>query len=230
MWLMKYGISRRTKSETSTKYPKKAFSGNLAEKAYLIGLRTGDFWAKQHRNLVLLQTTSPKREQAKLAQRAFGKYTTVRLYKKRNQSTFNIYALLDPSFNFLLEKPKRLPKWILNSNKAFFAFLAGYADCEASWNLTKRKKTGYCDVTFSLASSDLVILKQSHAKLKMLGFVAHLNLSREKGEQTNVGRYSNDLYRLVIYRQKDVKKLAEKLLPFSKHQDKINKMKSILKL
>ena len=43
----KYGIKRKTVSEALTVKLKKPFSGDLAEKAFFLGLRAGDFYAKR---------------------------------------------------------------------------------------------------------------------------------------------------------------------------------------
>ena len=44
--MKKYGITPRSLSEAQMKYPKRDFSGDLIEKAYLIGFRLGDLWVR----------------------------------------------------------------------------------------------------------------------------------------------------------------------------------------
>src|SRR3990172_4419764 len=41
-YLILYGVSRRSVSEAKIKYPRKGFSGEPIEKAYLLGFRVGD--------------------------------------------------------------------------------------------------------------------------------------------------------------------------------------------
>jgi|YelNatPaOPRAMG01_1025707.scaffolds.fasta_scaffold08915_5 predicted DNA-binding protein YlxM (UPF0122 family) len=221
--LIKYGIPRRSKSETSTKYPKKPFSGDLEEKAYLIGLRMGDFSARMHRKLIRLDTAAMKKEQIEMSKQAFGKYTKVCISGK------TLYFHLHPSFKFLLKKLKLLPKWILDNKKTFFSFLAGYMDCEGSWSIIP---DGIHTISFqfSLSTNSKTILKQINGKLNELGFKAHLYLSRKKGDRTNIGIYKKDLYSLVVYRKDDVIRLIEKLLPLTRHPDKIKRMKLILQI
>ena len=57
-WLRKFGIERRTQSEIRTRYAKLSFSGDLKEKAYMLGLRTGDISAKFNHNMVRVYTAT----------------------------------------------------------------------------------------------------------------------------------------------------------------------------
>ena len=76
-----------------------------------------------------------------------------------------------------------------------------------------------------MSSEDELILWQLTEKLKQLGIRAHLYLSRREGDKTNFGGYKKDLHRMVVYRKKDIAELIMKLLPLSRHPEKIKKMK-----
>lgn len=117
--LIKFGIPRRTKSEVSTKYPKAPFAGDLQEKAYLLGLRAGDLWSKRHRNLIQVETASPRAAQVQMMKEVFGKFTTVHVYPKKEVRglTNRIYCLLDSSFEFLLRKRVLCPVGFLRTRK-----------------------------------------------------------------------------------------------------------------
>lgn len=204
--------------------PKKAFSGNVREKAYLLGLRTGDVNVRKHCRLAVACTTSPKKAQMKMFREAFEKYSRVNEYEAKGgftERTRKINCYLDPSFEFLIEKPETIPDWILSDKKLFYSFLAGYCDCEASWIITDHKKYEgrWKDLVFSLGTCDKQILEQINAKLKELGFSSHLYLVRKKGIYGT--RVCNlDLYRVMMMKHTDVVNLAETLLPLSKHADK----------
>src|SRR3989338_127409 len=167
---------------------KTPFSGNLNEKAYLLGLRTGDIHARKHYRLIQADTTSTNDAQLKMFAQAFRKYGQVKSYKKKGgytETTNRIYTFLDLSFGFLTQKPKIIPSWIMKNNGLFYSFLAGYVDSEGSWIIT-------------------------HHKLKELGYNSHFYLVRKKGTYGN--RVCNfDLYRVMIMSHKDVVKLAETL-------------------
>ena len=222
-YLQKFNIPRKPSDRRN--YWRTHFFGNLNEKAYLLGLRTGDLHAFKHFRLIKVETTSPRNAQLKMFKEAFEKYAPVIVREAKGgytEKTNRMYCFLNSSFNFLVDKPKTIPDWILDDNELFYAFLAGYCDCEASWIITQHKKYDgkYKDLIFSLGTCDKAILEQIHQKLKELGFNVHLYMVREKG--TYGDRVCNfDLYRVMISDRKSVVKLAEKLLPLSKHDEKI---------
>jgi len=209
-----------------------SFSGDLNEKAYLLGLRTGDVHARRHYRLIQADTTSPKSAQLDMFTRAFSKYSNVKSYKKKGgytATTNRIYCLLDSSFSFLIEKPKVIPMWIVKNDQLFYSFLAGYADSEGSWIITQHRKYNgkWKDLVFSLGTCDKKILIQIQEKLKKLGFNSHFYLVRKKGIYDS--RICNfDLYRIMIMNHKDVVRLAEILLPLSLHGDKKNMQSKII--
>lgn len=227
----KFNLSRRKSSRKD--YAKKQFSGKLDEKAYLIGLRAGDISAQKHCRLIAVCTTSPKKAQMRMFRDAFGKYSHVNEYEARGgftEKSRKINAYLHPSFDFLIEKPKSIPAWVLSKDKLFHSFLAGYCDSEASWIITKHKKYNekWRDLIFSLGTCDKTILEQINQKLKELGFNSHFYLVRRKdiyGER----KCNLDLYRVMIMSHKDVVRLAEILLPLSKHEEKQKAQSRLIK-
>lgn len=203
---------------------RKPFSGELIEKAYLLGLRTGDIHARKHYRLINIETTSTQQAQLDMFQNSFGGYGKIKTYEKKGgytEKTNRIYCFLDKSFEFLVKKPKSIPKWISNSEEAFFSFLAGYCDSEGSWIITQHKKYNgkYKDLIFSLGTCDKIILEDIHQKLKDLNFSSHLYMVRKKGIYGS--RTCNfDLYRVMMANRKDVVRLAKSLLPYSMHENK----------
>src|SRR3989338_1294275 len=70
----RYGIKRKTLSEAMTIKFKKPFSGDLAEKAYFLGLRAGDFHAKRVKKCIRIQTSTTHQAQVNLLKDAFENY------------------------------------------------------------------------------------------------------------------------------------------------------------
>jgi len=87
------------------KYPKKPFSNNLIEKAYLLGLRAGDISAAQHRKQVQVITGTTHPAQIRMFERVFMNYGHVGKYpyEQNGQRKWYVHCLLDKSFNFLTE-------------------------------------------------------------------------------------------------------------------------------
>lgn len=72
-----FGIKYRTKGEAITDYPKKNFSGNLLEAAYLIGFSAGDLSIKKQGELIYVRVSTTRPEQINLFKKLFSKYTYV---------------------------------------------------------------------------------------------------------------------------------------------------------
>ncbi len=233
-YLREFEVPVRTSANALIKYSRQSFSGDLCEKAYLLGLRTGDIHTRRHAQSIVAETTSPIRAQEKMFTDCFEKYGKVVSYEKKGgmtERTRRIYCALNGSFEFLLEKPQSIPGWILKDDGLFYSFLAGYADSEGSWIITGHKKYNglYKDLFLSIATCDKAILEQINKKLKELGFKSHLYLVRKKGQYGN--RICNfDLHSVRITRVKDVMNIAKILLPLSKHDNKKNKMQEMIEL
>ena len=169
--LKHYGFKARPFGRTFVihhKYPKKDFSGNLIEKAYLIGFRLGDLYIYKPNKggeTVMATCGSAKSCQIKLIKNLFKDYGHIWIGKpdlKRN-GWRKIECSLNPSFNFLLKKEDKIERWILRNKKYFLAFLAGYIDAEGSFGVY------YDRPQFHIATNDKNILVQIHQKLEKLG-------------------------------------------------------------
>ena len=228
--LKKFGIKTRSLSEALTRKFKKPFSHNLGEKAYFLGLRAGDFYAKWARKSIRIQTTTTHLAQINLLKNAFKKFGETCIYLIKNKTRENewfIYVDLDSSFSFLVSKPKEIPSWILENKRYFFQFLAAYMDCEGSWKILKSHQK-YTRFIFKIRTGDSKILKQIKKSLKKFDYHPYLYLDREKGAKTNYGAYNQNMFDLTVNRREEIISLAKKLLPLSKHSEKIRKMNFIL--
>jgi DNA-binding transcriptional regulator YiaG len=229
--MRKYGIKVRTMSEAKMKYPKKPFSGDLTEKAYMLGLRAGDISADRAGKQITVVTATTHQAQLEMFRNVFEKYSFVNSFittMKDGRKAWRIYCRLDNSFEFLLYKPNEIPKWILDDKNYFYAFLAGYADCEACWNIWKLKDCKKARTRFQITSGDKIILEQITNKLKEYHFKPRLRLAHKKGYRKTYGKYNKDMYCLNLHYQKEIRRLVKILLKFSKHAEKIWKMRFIL--
>lgn len=218
--------------EAKMKYHKSPFSGNLIEKAYMLGLRAGDISATKACKQITINTATTHLAQLHMFKCTFEKYSKVNLYKVSikidGRKAWNIYCRLDSSFKFLLKKPDKIPNWVLENERYFYSFLAGYSDCEACWYLHKQKESKNLKSRFQITSGDVIILSQINSKLLELGLRPRFRLADKKGRENSFGKYNKDMYCLNVNFQEDIQKLATILLSFSLHQEKIWKMKFIL--
>src|SRR3989344_8895912 len=80
-YLKKYGLNRNL-SVSHIVYPRKPFSGNLVEKAYLIGFRLGDLRVRkgghtERSETIKVDCSSTKIEQINMIKKLFSKYGRV---------------------------------------------------------------------------------------------------------------------------------------------------------
>lgn len=229
--LVRYRIPRRTLSEAGRKYTKQPFSGDLNLKAYMLGLRAGDFYAKPAHLQIRVQTTTTHPAQVKMMAAVFEKFSHVGQHEFYNKNfevnQWFIYCDLDKSFEFLLEKPHSIPNWILEDNGLFFNFLAGYVDSEGSWRMFKSHEK-WIRYSFQIKSQDKEILQQIFSKLNEIGYKTNIYLDKKAGVDERGKKSNADTYGIIVYQAKDVFKLASEMLLFSKHQEKIDKMNLLL--
>jgi hypothetical protein len=233
-WMNKNKIPRRScleeVSKVKTKYSKFNFSGNLIEKAYMLGLRTGDLYVRTSFRLLRISVSTTHLAQIQMIKEVFEKYTHVCEYNHRNKigkKVTQVYCNLNKSFSFLIEKPIEIPKWILENNEFFYSFLAGYIDAEGCFEIIKNGKNAV-SFRFSVVTTDEFILKQIKSGLEKNNLKPYFSLKRRKGFKSSYGKYNKNLYGVGLRRKSDTIDLVHKILPFSQHSEKIRKMKLIL--
>ncbi len=230
--LMKiYGIKSRTDSESHTKYLKYDFNGDFAEKAYMVGFRLGDLNVHKVHELIQVRCSTTKEAQKHLIESLFKKYGHVHTWKAK-RGTFEIIALLNQSFNFLLPKVDLIEDWILVDTNNFLAFLAGYADAEGSYYLRKpyykRAKSGWG--VFEISTNDKNIIQTIYLLLKDLGIEANFSKSRIAGVIDKRGVKTNkDVWRLTVSRKQSLWNFIKMIEPFHKHKDRLHSLKLVKK-
>lgn len=229
--LVKSGIETKTVSQALTKKKKIPFQGGLNEKAYFLGLRTGDFYAKWMKKSIRIQTTTTHSAQINLLKNSFDNYSETCIYLSKNRNRDDewfIYTDLHPSFSFLIQKPNKIPTWVLENNDYFYNFLAAYSDCEGSFDIIKSHRNSVRFI-FRIKSGDKEILEQMKMKLESENYKPRFYLYNVKGKIGSYGKYRKNMYDLTLYRKNEVLSLVNKLLPLSKHSEKIRKIMLMLK-
>lgn len=225
-WMKKFGIPTRG----VRKYKTRPFGGNGFEKAYLMGLRLGDLNIRLHRRQILARTSTSHPAMLELFSSIFQKYSHVHQFpmfnpKKKPHFDWQIYALLDKSFKFLLDKV--VPEDAITNKNRFYAFLAGYTDAEGCILITPN--TNGLRFYFIVASEDSKTLSIIANKLKEAGYRFTLRIGAKKGE--SYGRkykYKKDYWELRVATKADVIKLLKRLE--LRHREKIKWKKLVLKM
>ena len=166
-WLRRYKIPIR--KYKNPKYPRRSFSNGEFEKAYMLGLRAGDLYARSICRTVAVSTGSTHPAMIKLFYKTYNRYGHCNKISCKNKSLksycWMLYCYLDKSFNFLVRKPLRVPK----RNNLFYSFLAGYTDAEGSWVI--QGKNGILCFIFEIGSEDAKLPRQIKEKLEENDFI-----------------------------------------------------------
>jgi len=217
-YLIQYGISRRSVAVAKIIYPRRSFSGQPIEKAYLLGFRAGDLcvYKANHRETsqtITVACASTVKEQIDLVRSLFEQYGHIGLSEGERQTVITCY--LDLSFDFLLEKDDRIPDWILADQNWFAAYFAGYIDAEGC--IQVKRHTRAAEVV--IRSYEVNILRTCWGILQKLGIVCPpVYLIKRKGERDAQGPlYHKDYWGLGIYRRESLLQLFNLIAPDLKH-------------
>lgn len=218
-----YKIKYRVKGNSITHYPKKNFSGNLSEGAYLIGFGLGDLSIKKKGELIHVEMSTTKVEQIKLFKELFSKYTYIRTAKKDKQGAIKLDCYLNDSFDFLLLKKDHVPSWIFDNDTCLAAFAGGYIDAEGSFGINQGR------ARFKIDSYDKNILHQIHRWLIGEKINSKLRLIGSKGQLRPEGYYfNNDLWRINVNEAQSLIKFINITKPFINHTKRIKDINIVL--
>lgn len=218
----KFSLPRRGKAEAAFDYPRRSFSGDAVEEAYLRGFRAGDLNVR--RDLPTSQTIcvrcgTTRSAQVDLIRSLFEPYGHVHT-RLGTQGETQVECHLDMSFSFLLEKEDCVLEWVMQDDDCFWAFLAGYIDAEGYIGINRRP---CCDMArVEVASCDEGILRGLWAGLNARGVrCPQLYLKKRAGTVDRQGRRCNrDFYRLSISRKASLDRFFRGIDPYLKHADK----------
>ncbi|MDD5182313.1 MAG: LAGLIDADG family homing endonuclease [Candidatus Nanoarchaeia archaeon] len=218
--LKKYEFNLRDRADSHIIYPRRKFSGDLLEHAYLLGFTIGDLRTKTGGSCsktIYVACGSTQESQLELFKNLFQKYG--RIWSKRCKGKINMEAYLDLSFSFLLNK--KAGNWIFENNKTFYSFLAGFSDAEGSVFVSNGK------ARYSLGNYDSPLLNKIKIKLEQLGFICtKLQCDNLRGYVGKDGYCRNhDYWHFCINRKQHLLSLFECLAPYIKHPQKIKDIK-----
>jgi hypothetical protein len=214
--LKRYGIPARPFNTPA--YPRADFSGDPMEKAYLIGFRLGDLDVREEGATIVIATSTTRKAQLDLLHNLFEKYGHLHEFRDKSGKV-HLRCGLNQTFQFLLPKEDAIPKWVLDDNKTFWAFLAGYTDAEGSFRGTP---------IFVLRTYAAQLLRVCWAYFQRLGIACPApRLAVKAGYINKAGVISRgDQWDLAVHKRDSLRKLIEHLLPHLKHakrrQDALN--------
>ena len=225
--LRECGLKLRESGSWQTKYKKQNFSGNEAEKSYLLGFRMGDLNVRlpyKNSKIIVVQCHTTQQDQIQLLEKLFHKYGQLVLSKSQSMDkrpSFHVNCNLNKTFSFLVfPKPYRVEDWITKNFSNSTAFMAGYTDAEGNFIINQGK------ARFKIDSYDFSILDWMHkwfgkcgitSKLRPLVNYNFMKYNKDKQQPKNLWRLNiNEAYSLLRF--------CALILPFSKHNKRIRGM------
>lgn len=208
------GILFRSSSGARMRYRKFDFSGDLIEKAYLIGFRLGDlnvYQTRESSELIIARCNTTQIVQVNLMKNLFAKYGRITISKGKYSTNVNCY--LNKTFDFLLPKHEEVPLWIRDDVKASWAFIAGYTDAEGNFILNQTR------ARFKIDSYDIGILRWITMWLREQNINVKFRLIYKKRDLRPDGLYYNsDLWRVNINEASSLLRFIRFLAPFIRHK------------
>lgn len=210
-----FDIQRRgTEKRIASKYKnKRDYDGSPAKRAYLIGFRLGDLNIQHTNQVIVVRCSTTILAQVDLIRDLFDDFGGVHITKAK-RGTFEIYCFLNRSFDFLLKKWRRIPKWICIDKDCFISFLSGYVDAEGHIDI-KRKG-------MQIATQEKGIIFDLWRLLNRFGILCNKPLlSRRAGQIDRRGIINNkDCWRLSIYKRNEFIKFLREYSRNLLHSDK----------
>jgi len=220
--LEKHGIKARDASTAHMRYPRKPFSGDLVDKAHLMGFSIGDLRVRKigdASRTVFVDCGSTKQAQIALIRSLFDGYGRVWVSNPSDTGKVHIQASLDESFSFLLAARRDL-EMFLEDSEAFFPFLAGFSDAEGCFGVTRHR------AYYSLGNYDKSLLELIRQKLLERGIPLPVVYTDNKLYISSDGYRRNGYYsHLAVHRKEALAKLIRCLEPFTRHKDKKRRMR-----
>lgn len=121
-----------------------------------------------------------------------------------------LHCALDKSFTFLLNKNIKIPQ---KKNNLFYSFLAGYADAEGCWAITRSYKVQVY-FRFLLCTGDFGILKQIKEQLEINGYhpsFRQIIIKIKNNYKSQKLKHTKELYELGIHRKEEVISLIKNM-------------------
>jgi len=220
--------------EKRRKYERKPFDGTDEDKAYLLGLRHGDLSvSRPWKGVVRVSTSTTHPAMARLFRNLFAPYGHVyqhpRFRKDTNTYEWNLQAILDDSFDFLLLPFEKSVEWILSNDSITRAYLAGLFDAEGSVGIYPAKLLTSINVVYY--NTNLNLMWFVHRAIRGLGFrPLQPYLDKKKGFRSPGYHIEmkKDYWRVMIARFEECQSFL-RLLPL-RHQEKASKKSLALEL
>ena len=207
-------IPRKSASQARIRFPRANFSGNVTEKAYMLGMTDGDLntYTLPGEQTVVARCHTTQEVQVVILEEVFSRYGRVSVSRSESNG-FHVNCYLNRTFLFLVTEKKQMPCWLLSSNKTFQSYIAGYTDAEGNFILNQGR------ARFKIDSYDKKILMNIHDFLIRRGVSSILRRIAVAGSKWPGGKPINqDLWRINVNEAASLKLFIDMINPHLLHQ------------
>jgi len=160
------------------------FAGDEIEKTYLTYFAAGDLHTYRHGTKVRVEGGTTHPAQLELLTALFGSYAKPIFeptLTPKGQYAIRATFDLSPSFDFLLDKPKKIDRLILRDNRLFYSALSGFSDAEGHVGLRENHDKAYA--RYTLSNRNRHLMHDFMEGLNSREHNAHLYALRHEGIQ-----------------------------------------------
>jgi len=218
--------------EKRRKYERRPFDGTDEDRAYLLGLRHGDLYvSKPWKGVVRVSTSTTHPAMAELFRSLFEPYGHVyrdpRYKKDTNSYEWNLYTILDDSFDFLLTNIPETYDWIRSKPSLVLGYLAGLLDAEGNISIHAQRLLTVLNVTYY--NTNLELLNSTYLMLSGLGFRPQRPYLDKKKGFRSPGYHiemKKDYWRVVLGRFEECQAFLREL-PTRHHEKQVKRLFAI---
>jgi hypothetical protein len=213
--------------EKRRKYERRPFDGTDEDKAYLLGLKHGDLTASRPWNgVVRVSTSTTHPAMAKLFTVLFSPhghvYQIPRFKKDTRTYEWNLEAILDESFSFLLKRFEETKDWVEESESRVIAYLSGFLDAEGSILVTRNSRGGVV-IFVDYFNEHRPILEWISARVREMGLGTSIRLNKPIGRGTTGFHlnHNKEYWQMSIFSAKKIQGFIGRLV--IRHPEKISR-------
>lgn len=204
------------------RYQKHKFTGNDADRAYLLGFAIGDLSVhrfSEHGDTIVARCHTTQWDQVDVMRKCFAPFGHVTI--SQSNHGYHVSAYLDAlSFDFLTHHHV-VPAWVRSN--AQWAFMAGYSDAEGNFIINQGR------ARMKIDAYDHHVLLWMHRRFMDNGIRSKLRRIGVRDEIRIDGtRYTADLWRLNVNRASDLARAIRLLLPYALHRKRKRDMRCCL--
>jgi hypothetical protein len=211
--LKKRGVKLRDKVDAQikavTKHKRLPFTGDEAERAYLLGFTWGDCAIERHGRAVRVKSGTTHPDFVALFKNLFGNHGNLRSYPKEARlvpAELNLEIDLDGSFEFLLMKKSKGYAPNLKNRTTTLNFTAGFFDAEGCIAFNKSR----FEFQLQISNTDEQLMRSLQSGLERIAYHPRLYSSIDRNPRVG-SKPECHMWRLSVHNEEEIVRLLKEM-------------------